>query len=77
MFAFSNLVSAFQRFTCKQGRIKVVCGPWLKLRKGPFLNIKSLVNREKINERTEVFVVLKQNKLEQKNESSTDMDVTI
>ena len=32
---------------------------------------------EKVNERTEVFVLLKQKKLEQKNESPTNMDVTI
>jgi len=30
------------------GRIKVVWGPWLKRRKGPFLYIyKTVVNREK------------------------------
>jgi len=44
-----------------QGQIKVVCGPWLKLRKDPFLSIF-----EKVNERIEVLVLLKQMKLEQK-----------
>jgi len=41
-------------------------GPWLKLWKGPFLIYKTVVNREKINERTEVLVLLKRKKLEQK-----------
>jgi len=49
-----------------QGRIKVVWGPWLKLRKGPFCTHKTVVNGEKINERTDVFVLLKQKKLKQK-----------
>ena len=51
-------------------------GPWLKLTKRPFV-YETVVNRDKINERTEVFVLLKQKKLEQKNESSANMDVTI
>jgi len=55
-----------------------VWGPWLKLRKRPSIYIyKTVVNREKINERSEVFVSLKQKKLEPKNESLTNMDVTI
>jgi len=38
---------------------------------------KAVVNGEKINERTEVLVLLKQKKLEKKNESLSNMDVTI
>jgi len=39
---------------------------------------ETVVDREKVNERTEVFVLLKQKKLEQKeNASSTNMDATI
>jgi len=38
---------------------------------------KTVVNREKIIERTEVFLLLKQRKFEQKNELSTNMDVTV
>jgi len=43
----------------QQERIKVVWGPWLKLGKGPLYTYKTVVNREKIYERTEVFVLLK------------------
>jgi len=32
---------------------------------GPFYIYETVVNREKVNERTEVFVLLKQKKLEQ------------
>jgi len=31
----------------RQGRIKVVWGPWLKLRRGPLYMYKTVVNREK------------------------------
>jgi len=54
----------------KQGRIKIVWGPWLKLRKGPL----SIYIYEKLNERIEVLVLLKQMKLEQKNESLTSVN---
>ena len=57
-----------------------LCGvPGWNLERGPFCIYKSVVNRKKINERTEVFVLLKQKKLEQKkkNESLTNMDVTL
>jgi len=54
-------------------------GPLAEIRKGPFLYTvyKIVVNREEINERTKVFVFLKQTKVKQKNESLTNMDVTI
>jgi len=42
--------------------------PWLKHRKGPFLNTKTIVNRKKLNERIEFIVLLKQKKLEQKKQ---------
>jgi len=51
-----------------QGRIKVVWGPWLNLERGSFLYIY-----EKLNERIEVLVLLKQMKLEQQNESLTSI----
>jgi len=47
------------------------------LERGPFYIYKTVVNTEKVNERTKVFVTLKQKKLEQKNEALTNMDVTI
>ena len=50
-----------------QGWIKVVWGPWLKLRKGPFQYIFTVFNREKVNKRTEVFVLLKQRAWEKTN----------
>ena len=53
-----------------QGRIKVVWGPWLKLTKGPL----SIYIYEKLNERIEVLVLLKQMKPEQKNESLTSVN---
>jgi len=45
-------------------------GPLLKLRKGPL----SIYICEKLNERIEVLVLLKQMKLEQKNESLTSVN---
>jgi len=38
---------------------------------------KIVVNREKINERSEAFVLLKQKKFEQKKEPLTNVDVAI
>jgi len=55
---------------CVQGLIKVVWGPWIKLRKGPL----SMNIYEKLNERIEVLVLLKQMKLEQKNKSLTSIN---
>ena len=44
-----------------QERMQVVWGPWLKLRKGPFLHILyiAVVNKNEINKRTEVIELLK------------------
>ena len=55
-----------------------LCGAhgW-NLERGPFYIYETAVDREKVSERTEVFVFLKQKKHEQKNESSPNMDVTI
>jgi len=68
-----DFVSQYYRKPCyflwstTRGGLKVVWGPWLNLRKGPFLYIyKTVVNRKKINERTEVFVLLKQKSLSKK-----------
>jgi len=49
-----------------EGRIKVVWAPGWNLARDPFYIYETVVNREKVNERTEVFVLLKQKKLEQK-----------
>jgi len=35
------------RIPSSQGRVKVVWGPWLKLRKGPFLIYETVFNTEK------------------------------
>jgi len=59
-----------------RGGLRLCGAPGLTLTKGPFYIYETVVNREKVNERTEVFVLLKQKKLEQKNESSTNMDAT-
>ena len=50
--------------------------PRWNLEGGSFYIYETVVNREKVDERTEVFVLLKQKKLEQKNESLINMDVT-
>ena len=56
-----------------------LCGaPGRNLERGPFyIYIKLPLIGKKINERTEVFLLLKQKSLSKKNESSTNMDVTI
>ena len=77
-FCFSQNYEIHYHHSRYHGWIKVVWGPWLKLRRGRFFIYKTVVNRAKtLNERIEVFVLLKQKKLEQKNESLTNMDITI
>ena len=49
-------------------------GPWLKLGMGPLFIYTVFI---KLNEGIEVLVLLKQMKLEQKNESLINMDVSI
>ena len=49
-----------------RGGLKLCGGPGWNLQKGLFYSYETVVNREKINERTEVFVLLKQKKLEHK-----------
>ena len=54
-----------QMFTIRGG-LRLYGAPGWILTRGPFYIYKTVVNKEKINERTEVFVLLKQKKLEQK-----------
>ena len=54
-----------------RGGLRLCGAPGWNLERSPFYN------REKTNERTEVFVLLKQKILSKKKESSTNMDVTI
>ena len=49
-----------------RGGLRLCGAPGWNLERGPFYIYKTVVNREKINERTEVFVLFKQKKLEQK-----------
>jgi len=56
---------------CGQGWIKVAWVPWLKLRKGP-RSIYCIY--QKLNERIEVFVLLKQICLSKNNETLTSIN---
>jgi len=49
-------------------------GPWLKLGMGPLFIYTVFI---KLNEGIEVLVLLKQMKLEQKNESLTSIEITV
>ena len=60
---FGSLHSKQRDVARGQGRIKVVWGPGWNLERG---TSKTVVNREKINEQTEVFVLLKQKSLSKK-----------
>jgi len=66
-----------QRVQMGRGGLSLCWAPGGNLDGGPFYIYKTVVNREKINERTDVFVLLKHKKFDQKNESLTNMDVTI
>ena len=52
-----------------RGGLRLCGAPGWNLERGRFYKYKTVVNREKINEQTEVFVLLKQKNLEQKNKS--------
>jgi len=60
-----------------RGGLRLCGAPGGNLERGHFYTYKTDVNRIKVNERTEVFALLKQKSLSKKNESSTNMDVTI
>ena len=47
------------------------------LDRSPFYIKKNVVNKENINERIEVFILMTQKSLSRKNESLTNTDVTI
>jgi len=51
-----------------RGGLRVCGAPGWNLERGHFYIYKTVVNREKINERTEVFVLLKRKKLEKKKQ---------
>ena len=63
--------------TLIRGGLRLCGAPGWNLETGPLYTYKIVVNREKINERSEAFVLLKQKKFEQKKEPLTNVDVAI